>query len=553
MPSFADLKAKAAKTTSSGVDKMQGIKDRNTSVALKNTNWDPYSGKPPPPPPPSRVIAQNTHPEPTFLPPPRRAGSSASSSTATASFGHRPATALPPPALPSRKPSTGPPTLPKRSEQSNISVPLRAGGPAIPRSSVGAPGPPPPVAKSTKPVLSRQDSFYVEEDPVPTIDWTRLSQNDKDAFFGWLDEFFSKHLGKPVGPKSNSQQTQPMGNIRGAPPQRGTTKPTSWTSPVVGNATIDFADLSHPPAAIHDSSAADLAEFYKSTTKWNDLWYHQSGIPPSLKGNKHIRYLTSWQSRGTTKVTRIGVLFSDLSVFWGAVTYDMDDPGNERHIKREAQYLSRPSALDREELVQANETYGDTIASFAESFLGTDKYCGRGECWDLASEGLKHLDNYDYVPKPVPSISRTHGHLIYEGRASRKGKEILGRWRGGDDRVRRGDIVEWRRVRIATVGAPPGSYSTLGDPDHTAVIVCDTIPLTKVSNGSNIPPSELGTLTVVEQSVGQPPARREYNLRGLEEGEMWIYRPIALQAYLGIKELGPTPPDNLSSLRTFSG
>lgn len=106
----------------------------------------------------------------------------------------------------------------------------------------------------------------------------------------------------------------------------------------------------------------------------------------------------------------------------------------------------------------------------------------------------------------------------------------------------------------------------LGDPDHTAVIVSDSKRITpsvcastatvsgcgddgNASLGFSISPRELGVLSVVEQSVGQPPVRRDYNLQGFEEGEMWIYRPIGLQVYLGIADMTPTPPDSHHRMR----
>jgi len=188
--------------------------------------------------------------------------------------------------------------------------------------------------------------------------------------------------------------------------------------------------------------------------------------------------------------------------------------------------------MDKVALVDAHETYGETIAAFAESFAGTGEFCSRGECWDLAHEALKYFDAYDYVPKPVPSLSRTHGHLIFEGKAMGKGN-MVGRWRGGDDRVRRGDIVEWRRVKINTVGASPYSWATLGDPDHTAIIVRDSQPTRQPTDGKPLSPAELVSLEVVEQSVSSPPERKDYDMNAFEEGEVWIYRPVSMQAYLG--------------------
>jgi len=198
--------------------------------------------------------------------------------------------------------------------------------------------------------------------------------------------------------------------------------------------------------------------------------------------------------------------------------------------------------------VAAYETYGEAIASYAESFEGTGQFCARGECWDLANEGIQYVSQFEGIPKPVRSIGRTHGHLIFEGKAMGKNKQV-GRWRGGDDRVRRGDIVEWRTVRIATVGAPRGAVSILGDPDHTAVIVAEAIPRRSAVDGQPLLPSELGELAVVEQSVHSAPKRTVYDLSAFEAGEVWIYRPISMDVYLGFPELVPQRPDSVHALQ----
>ena len=78
--------------------------------------------------------------------------------------------------------------------------------------------------------------------------------------------------------------------------------------------------------------------------------------------------------------------------------------------------------------------------------------------------------------------------------------------------MRRGDIVEWRRVKINVVNALPGSWATLGDPDHTAVIVSDSVPLRPPRDGEALLPSELVQLEVVEQSVHSAPQRKAYDM-----------------------------------------
>ncbi|TEB33708.1 hypothetical protein FA13DRAFT_1789555 [Coprinellus micaceus] len=539
MPSFADIKAKATSVANSGVEKARRVKDNNTSVAMKKTNWDPYSGQPPPPPPPLRSASQTqAKPEPKFLPPPSRTGSNSSGTSLPTRGSASPGSAPP---LPSRTSSQGtPPPLPSRSNSMTAAPPLpsRKAEPIARISAVARPlGPPPPVARSTRPDFepsepSTQSRAVHSRADAKEIDWANLSQEDKEVFFSWLDEFFSKHLNITVGPRTAPQK--PFGS-KGAvssfsapPPLNVTSKPTSWartTGP--GNpAPSNLIITSYPPSVKGDSAAADLAQYFSPSTRWEgSQWYNTPGaLPPPVAGSNHIRTVSSWQSRGSTKTTSVGVLFSDLSVLWGSVTFNMTNPGDQSKITRQAWYLPRPEPQDLAVLADANETYGDTIAQFAESFLGAGTYCARGECWDLANEALKYFDQYDYIPKPVPSISRTHGHLIYEGKATKKGKEM-------------------------------GGYALLGDPDHTAVIVSDGPPIPAATKpphgepGASIPPSDLGRLTVVEQSVGQPPVRKDYSLHGLEEGEIWIYRPIALETYLGISDLTPTPPENHPRIR----
>ncbi|KAF8637128.1 hypothetical protein AX17_003032 [Amanita inopinata Kibby_2008] len=242
MPSFADIKAKAIKAKDVGVEKIQQTKDRNTSIPMKKTNWDPYSGKPPPPLAPVR---SNTRSRPELAPlppPPSRTGSTTSSVLPGPSA---PSTTAPPPPIPRRTTSSsaslssGPPRLPSRvpSTSSTSSSPAPPPPPPFPsRSSTTNPstssssgGPPPPIARSTRP---NPQSGATSPPPVPAsrafpapspippqrksnnpftsnlgttaadsrfeqqahVDWVNLSQEDKQVFFSWLDEYFSRLL-----------------------------------------------------------------------------------------------------------------------------------------------------------------------------------------------------------------------------------------------------------------------------------------------------------------------------------------------------------------------
>ncbi|KAF5375340.1 hypothetical protein D9615_007981 [Tricholomella constricta] len=175
-PSFAELKAKAAKAKDASVSKIQSTRDRHTSVPLARTNWDPYSKQPPPPPPPPRVNA-NTRPEPSFPPPPNRS-------------------TLPPPPSPT-------PSLPARSSalSSSPSLPVPSPAPHLPSRSLSSSNQPssgpPPIIRSTRPELAPRVTDTSESE----IDWTDLSAEDKEVFFSWLDEFFSKFLNVDIPPR----------------------------------------------------------------------------------------------------------------------------------------------------------------------------------------------------------------------------------------------------------------------------------------------------------------------------------------------------------------
>jgi hypothetical protein len=94
-------------------------------------------------------------------------------------------------------------------------------------------------------------------------------------------------------------------------------------------------------------------------------------------------------------------------------------------------------------LQQAAETYGVAVAAFAERAEASGRPVARGECWDVAHEALLHAESlFGPHDAPILSTARAHGHLLFCG------KPGVGRWRGGDDRLRAGDIVEWRTVRI---------------------------------------------------------------------------------------------------------
>ena len=285
----------------------------------------------------------------------------------------------------------------------------------------------------------------------------------------------------------------------------------------------DDLQMSFPPPTEHGSAAADLAWYMHPSTTWDTDWYDSnSPIPPHLNGSPEIRFSGGFSSDGRSKTARGVVLFSDLSMCWYSVTYGGRGPPT-----RWARFRPRPESMATAALQRAAQTHGAAVAAFAERAEASGRPVARGECWDVAHEALLHAASLCAQPRdaPILSTSRAHGHLLFCGRPG------VGLWRGGDDRLRAGDVVEWRTVRIGA--ARFGSFAVLGDPDHTAVLVEDTVPRCTVADGESVRPADVGVLTVVEQSAGRAPKRDSYDLAKLQEGEFWVYRPVGMVEYLG--------------------
>ncbi|KAG1866037.1 hypothetical protein F4604DRAFT_986582 [Suillus subluteus] len=174
MVNFAELKQKAEKAKDAGVTKMVNTRDKYSSVPSSKTNWDPNWKRAPPPAP---------------------AGSS----------GNGP----PPPPLRTRRDASG------SSRSSVVSPPpplahgSRPGAPSPP--SYSHISPPPTRAKSSYPSQTRST------DQVDHIDWANLSQEDKDEFFSWLDEFFSRYLDIAL-PSTAGMKGSPAVTVQSAGP-----------------------------------------------------------------------------------------------------------------------------------------------------------------------------------------------------------------------------------------------------------------------------------------------------------------------------------------------
>ncbi|TKA55512.1 hypothetical protein B0A53_02688 [Rhodotorula sp. CCFEE 5036] len=336
-------------------------------------------------------------------------------------------------------------------------------------------------------------------------------------------------------------------------------------------------DRSYPPAETHSSAALSLLHWLLDPPNLSSILTTSavpfflpppaspSPQPPPLENRSDVRSAYSWLQRGDAKSYVGCFLFGDASIAWIRISWNATAEARGPtallrggQVQREGRYRPRPRIehdWDAERLYRASETYGPRIVRFAQDALARGVPVARGECWDLANEALAACEAESVggaSNKPFPSIARTHGALLYYARAGTG--EVVGTWTGGDVYVRPGDIVEWRSVTIREVGMAPGSYSTLGDPEHTAIIVAAGAPLTlpRFDPSGRQPPfldtayplSSLVSLTVVEQSRGYAPSEKTYDLAAMSKGEVWIYRPCGLRDLVGVDEVAAKwPPE----------
>ena len=174
----AELRQKAEKVKDAGVTKMVNTKDRYSSVPSAKTNWDP-NWKRAPPSAPAGSASTNRAGAPS---PPLQARPDASES------------------LRDSVPSPPPPVL--RGSRPDVPSPLSHGL-----------SPPPTRAKST---YTPQTGST--EQALDHIDWANLSQEDKDAFFSWLDEFFSRYLNISLPPRYENSLVETKVSSASGPP-----------------------------------------------------------------------------------------------------------------------------------------------------------------------------------------------------------------------------------------------------------------------------------------------------------------------------------------------
>jgi hypothetical protein len=177
--------------------------------------------------------------------------------------------------------------------------------------------------------------------------------------------------------------------------------------------------------------------------------------------------------------------------------------------------------MDRAALISTHETYGETMATYAETYAD-----GNGACQGsgiLAHEAIEYFAQFDYMPPPCPSFGRQHGHLIFSSIPRGGGKGV---WRGGDTRLRRGDVIELKNMRMMY----GNGYKFL--PMQDAIVTQDSEPVGSplVADGRQV---QLGEVQVVEQRVGDIARRTTYDFKSMDVEEVSVYRVVGQREYLG--------------------
>ncbi|TFK47146.1 hypothetical protein OE88DRAFT_1811330 [Heliocybe sulcata] len=544
---LADLKTKALKAKDATVSKVVNTKDRMQSTPSAKTNWD-YSNPPVRRPPPVPMKSRDSE---LYGPPPVRQNSKPESSESMENVHARPSPVLT--SRPSVTPRASKPAIPTRT---------------VPEEDLAYEPPRPPPMPTRRSAASAPIQESHTEEVIDRIDWVNLSQEDKDVLFSWLDEFFTHLLGQPIGPSDKptvsrnavswpapkptlpSRQPSAVPVEHASPPFEATAPaspppvaparklppalpPSSGPPPI---ALWSKPKLSSSPSPVVNTpsqdtpcSALDLAHYFSPSTPWLHAWYKSDGIPPPLAGRADMTLRGQRTRLGDSETYSCGVLFSDLSYCWFSISYSTttNDPNQ---TTRTAQYLPPPQPLDTASLVAAHETYGETIAAYAESIADSGEHFPG----HLVVAALKYFDQFDYIDKPTPSIHRTHGHLTFYGSA----ESGLGHWIGGDPVIRRGDVIEWHASMFHE-----GWKRVTGD--HTSIVVKNRqIPYRE----GEFSLGRLGILEVVEMVAGNRVERKEFDMDGFLQGEMYVCRPVSARVYLGFEasELQVCPANAIS-------
>ena len=246
-------------------------------------------------------------------------------------------------------------------------------------------------------------------------------------------------------------------------------------------------------------------------------------------GKKTSASTMGWSSSGPRKTHHYSAAIQDNTTLARTkihLTWDGSNPG--LTVKAQQKHYPPPRPLSRDELDACRERYGlivhpnlrkcangsrysDKVATWCESNMGHK--VGDGECWTLAHEALLAIAAQCTSRGQEPcmaSQSLIHGHILYSYIPA---KSSYPEPRGGviEAGVARGDVMQFLKAKFRSKDGR--SWSSAGDPDHTAVV-------TEVERD--------GVLKVVEQNSGgvKKVVQAAYDMEELVEGEVRIFRAV---------------------------
>lgn len=234
------------------------------------------------------------------------------------------------------------------------------------------------------------------------------------------------------------------------------------------------------------------------------LWFAQPinnlKLPVTLSG---LNYVVSTSFSGGSHTLILAIRISeDLSIVKYKLTWQAHDPLGTVKAERKAE--AGPQPLPQTQLIQAQEQFGNGVASWAEAMLG--RQVGDGECWTLAKEAIDQ-SSHQYALSPQ---GYTHGALVYHAIGGATAPLAY------NDSIRRGDILQFTSGKFESRNAQGLVVFTniVGQPNHTSVV-------SSVSADNRV-------VQILQQNVNgvKVVQKGEHNLDELVAGELKIFRPV---------------------------
>lgn len=407
---------------------------------------------PPPPPPPRPDLPQ---PEPV----------------PSTEYGNQSQTTSPAPPQPGSRPAPPPPPRRTSSSNNNNATPP----PPTPPRRQPQPQQPPPVEQFSQMSVSQQETPETQSPPSEYEDRSRQqstssidSQPQVPNFAAEIARLKKTETEDPAG--TNVRAATPPLNKKKAPPPPPKKKP--WLQATNSTNSVSSTEAAPAPAPtppeppkvnmatkpnVSQQSAATVSPSTDPVKRFDlelaSLWFtaplNSIQLPADLKGYNHTFSMSYSGDNHTLKIALR--MPENLSIVKFKLTWNSQNPLGTINVERTD--TPPPRDLNSQELLDAHNTFGDGVASWAES--KTSQMVGNGECWTLAQQAIDQSSGgYALSPQGL-----THGYLIYQ--VTPQGVLV------SKDEIKRGDVIQYYQAKFQHSN---GSTSFAGMPDHTAVV-----------------------------------------------------------------------------------